>query len=65
MSKLRIAHVIVQPVLVHDDGIELLPGPVLEAQAITLSQFESYALRLSEFVNEQNDGETRGPSASQ
>lgn len=36
--KLRISHVIVQPVLVWDDGEELTPGPELGQIAVTLSK---------------------------
>lgn len=36
MTKLRVLHFIVQPVLVWDDGSHLAPGPVVEPQALTL-----------------------------
>lgn len=36
--RLRVAHVLVQPVLVWDDGNELSPGPQLQATQLQLSQ---------------------------
>lgn len=38
MSKLRIAHIIVQPVLVWDDGEELSAGPETKPQAVPVSK---------------------------
>jgi len=35
--RLRVAHVIVQPVLVWDDGEELAPGPQAQPQQVCLS----------------------------
>lgn len=40
--KLRIAHLIVQPVLVWDDGEELTPGPELGQIAIPLSRMSDF-----------------------
>lgn len=54
MSKLRIAHLVVQPVLVKDDGEELTPGPQLESAPVTISQLEDYVAKLREFVDQQN-----------
>ena len=34
-SRLRLQHVLVQPVLVIDDGETLLPGPPVQPQALT------------------------------
>lgn len=39
--RLRVAHVIVQPVLVWDDGEELSPGPQVQAQQLPLSALVS------------------------
>lgn len=35
--KLRISHVLIQPVLVWDDGEELSPGPALQQVQVSLS----------------------------
>lgn len=37
MRKLRVSHVIVQPVLVWDDGTELAPGPQAQPVQLPLS----------------------------
>lgn len=44
--KLRIAHLVVQPVLVWDDGEELTPGPELGQIAIPLSKLGPFAEQL-------------------
>lgn len=54
MSKLRIAHLAIQPVLLVDDGEELKPGPQLEPGVVTLSQIEDYVAKLRAFIDEQN-----------
>lgn len=54
MSKIRIANLIIQPVLIIDDGEELSPGPNLEPAQISPSQFEDYLLKLKEFVEGLN-----------
>lgn len=36
--KLRIAHIVIQPVLVWDDGEELTPGPDLQAFSVPVSK---------------------------
>lgn len=38
MTRLRVLHVLVQPVFVLDDGEELQPGPTAEAFQATLAQ---------------------------
>lgn len=43
MAKLRIAHIIVQPVLVWDDGEELTSGPELGQIAVPLSKLGEFA----------------------
>lgn len=46
MRRLRIAHVIVQPVLVWDDGEELQPGPECQPFTRPLSQLAELAMSL-------------------
>lgn len=46
MTRLRIAHLIVQPVLVWDDGEELSPGPAAQPLTVPLSQLAALADRL-------------------
>jgi hypothetical protein len=41
--RLRIAHLIVQPVLVWDDGEEMEPGPPLQSVTVTLSKLAQFA----------------------
>lgn len=43
MSKLRISHLVVQPVFVWDDGEELTPGPSIEAMTVPLSKLAMLA----------------------
>lgn len=57
MSRIRIAHLMVQPVLVIDDGEELTPGPQLESSSVTISQLEDYVLKLKEFIEQQNESQ--------
>lgn len=42
-KKLRISHIIVQPVLVYDDGEELTPGPDIQAISVPLSRLTELA----------------------
>lgn len=44
--RLRVAHVLVQPVLVWDDGEELSPGPEAAAISVPLSQMPGLPARL-------------------
>lgn len=44
--RLRIAHLIVQPVLVWDDGEELSPGPAAQPLTVPLSQLVVLAEQL-------------------
>lgn len=46
MSKLRIAHLVIQPVLVWDDGEELSPGPELGQISIPLSKLAEFGAGL-------------------
>lgn len=46
MSKLRILNVIVQPVLVVDDGEELHDGPTIQPISIPLSQLATLIDRI-------------------
>jgi hypothetical protein len=54
MSRTRLAHLVVQPILVIDDGEELRPGPQIDAVSVTVSQLESYVAKLREFVEQHN-----------
>jgi hypothetical protein len=44
--RLRIAHLVVQPVLVWDDGAELTPGPELGSITLPLSALSDFAATL-------------------
>jgi hypothetical protein len=46
MKRLRISHVVVQPVLVWDDGIELEAGPQLNALQLPASGLVQFAAQL-------------------
>lgn len=46
MSKLRISHLIVQAVLVYDDGEELTPGPQLNPIQLPLSKLGEFGASL-------------------
>jgi hypothetical protein len=50
--RLRISHVLVQPVLVWDDGDELQPGPQVEPVTLPLSQLAELAENLPPQVAE-------------
>lgn len=54
MTRTRIAHLIIQPVLVIDDGEELRPGPKLEVVQLTISELEGFVKELQAFIAEQN-----------
>lgn len=41
--RLRISHIVVQPVLVYDDGEELSPGPQVNPMTVALSQLAALA----------------------
>lgn len=43
MRKLRVLHVVVQPILVWDDGDELVMGPPIDPQPIPLSKLIEWA----------------------
>ena len=47
MKRLRIAHVIVQPVLVWDDGENLAPGPQCNPVQVALADLPSLPERLT------------------
>lgn len=46
MSRLRISHVVVQAVLVWDDGEELTAGPELQPVAIPISRVDEFTSSL-------------------
>lgn len=50
MRRLRVSHVVVQPVLVWDDGEELTPGPDLNALSLQPSQLGGFAAGLPDQV---------------
>lgn len=58
--RLRVAHVIVTPVLVWDDGEELVPGPQADAIAVPLSALDGMADRLRAEVAEMGATEAPG-----
>lgn len=66
MNRTRIVHFRIEPVLVVDDGEELLPGPQLEPATVTLSQLGDYITRLRDFIGQLDAREPatseRGPS---
>ena len=51
--KLRISHVLVQPVLVWDDGEELTPGPGVEPMSLPASQVAGFVEALPAQVAEE------------
>ena len=62
--KLRISHIIVQPVLVIDDGDELTPGPEVQPQAVPLSRLAGIAATLPaefELLQQQLETEQETP----
>jgi hypothetical protein len=61
----RIAHLVIQPVLVRDDGEELLPGPVLEAQPVVISRLPEFIAQLRAFCAEENVSEQAPEPAQQ
>lgn len=50
-KKLRISHVIVQTVVVYDDGEELTPGPQLQPVSMPLSQVAEFAVHIKDQVS--------------
>ena len=50
MRHLRVLHVLVQPVLVWDDGVELAPGPQVDAVALPVSQLSGFADGLADEI---------------
>jgi hypothetical protein len=48
--RLRVSHVLVQPILVWDDGEDLSPGPDANAVPVPLSALADYAGRVREEV---------------
>jgi hypothetical protein len=52
VTRLRISHVVVQPVLVLDDGEELRPGPPIDPVLLPLSELAEFAASLPDQVAE-------------
>lgn len=61
--RLRVAHLIVQPVLVWDDGEDLEPGPGAEPVAVPLRGMDQFLARLMSEVDAAG-GQTPGPTSS-
>ena len=57
-SRLRVSHVIVQPVLVVDDGEELTAGPAAQQITLSLADLDGFADRLRADVAALNSGES-------
>lgn len=55
--RLRVAHVIVQPVLVWDDGEELTPGPAAQAVQVSLGRLDGMAERLRAEIAQAEAGD--------
>lgn len=59
MSRLRLQHFVVQPVLVWDDGNDLVPGPAVEPQPLTLQGLrdlgESWPDKLAELERQARE----------
>lgn len=70
MKKLRVLHVVVQPVVVWDDGEELQPGPQVQAVAVTPAALAEYVDQLpgkiAEFSNQllASEAETPAPASN-
>lgn len=47
MKRLRVAHVMVQPVLVVDDDESVMPGPLTESVQVPLTQLAGHAEKIS------------------
>lgn len=52
MSKARVLHVIVQPVIVMDDGEELSPGPQVKPVIVKLSELPTIGAEILAAVAE-------------
>lgn len=48
--RLRVQHVLVQPVLLWDDGTDLEPGPELEPILVPISKLSEYVERLPDGI---------------
>lgn len=64
MSRMRLIHLRIEPVLVIDDGDEFSPGPQLETVSVTPSQLGDYVARLREFINQLNETKTDLPKGT-
>lgn len=60
--RLRVSHVIVQPVLVYDDGDELAPGPTMQPTQVRLSELPGLAdeIRASVAQADAQGGQPQG-----
>lgn len=68
IKRLRVSHVIVQPVLVWDDGDELEAGPQLNAIQLPASGLAAFAAQLpnqvAELAEQLNQSEPQQPEAT-
>ena len=60
--RLRVAHVVVQPVLVWDDGEELTPGPGVQPLSLSLSAFPEFPQQLAEQLAEAENAASDDPA---
>lgn len=60
MSKARVLHVIVQPILVMDDGEELSPGPQFKPVIVRLAELDTIRAEIAEAVEAMNTQPAEG-----
>ena len=58
--RLRIAHVLIQPVLVYDDGKELTPGPEMNVAELPVSQVTEFLSKLLDEVADYREPGLKG-----
>lgn len=59
-KKIRVLHVVVQPVLVLDDGTEFLPGPQIKPVTVRLSELAGLG---AEILATVQDMQSKSPTA--
>lgn len=59
-KKIRVLHIVVQPVLVFDDGVEFLPGPQIKPVTVRLSELPSLS---AEILATVQDMQSKSPTA--
>lgn len=55
MTSIRVLHLIVQPVLVLDDGTELRPGPQINPVTVRLSELPALAAEIEAAVQDMQE----------